>query len=78
MPVLHQNDLDNMNKRDPQTCSDCNQVLFEKYCRSCDQFYGQGHTAECPQMKAGFYSEDHDHYRPYYADFTLSEMLRFK
>ena len=47
-------------------CYHCKQKLYKNYCRQCDQFYGVGHSPDCPDMDPNKpYSENHEGHRTY-------------
>jgi hypothetical protein len=46
-------------------CPDCGERTAKNYCRQCDEFFYEGHAADCPRMRPGAYSENHDGHRTY-------------
>lgn len=48
------------------TCFACGETLVKNYCRQCDEFFGEGHKPDCPEMdKSKPYSENHRGHRTY-------------
>lgn len=65
MPSLSPEEQDRMLGGE-HNCHACGQRLTKNYCRQCDQFFGVGHAADCPEMDPNrAWSENHEGHRTY-------------
>lgn len=48
-----------------EKCHFCKQTVRKNYCRQCDEFFTEGHRAECETMVPGGYSNNHSGHRTY-------------
>lgn len=66
MPLLSDEHLSDMRSRPPETCHRCKRKIRQNYCRQCDEYFMDGHAADCPTMlKTGLSSDDHRGHRTY-------------
>ncbi len=65
MPLLNEEHLSDMRSRPPETCRRCKMETRQNYCRQCDEFFMDGHAADCPTMQPGLASNDHRGHRTY-------------
>jgi len=65
MPVLNDQELNEMRSASSFTCYACKHVLSKNYCRQCDEYFNGGHKDDCPVLKDPDSREDHRHHRTY-------------
>lgn len=44
MPLLDKDGLVSLRQKPRRVCAECNNTTFENYCRSCDEFFWDGHV----------------------------------
>jgi hypothetical protein len=47
MPLLSESDLRNLLNCTASICSTCQATVRKNYCRTCDEFFWQGHKPGC-------------------------------
>lgn len=65
MPLLSEEDLRHLRDTLPTTCLSCGETLRKNYCRQCDEFFSEGHKADCPDLNDPQWREDHRGHRTY-------------
>jgi predicted RNA-binding Zn-ribbon protein involved in translation (DUF1610 family) len=66
MPTLDESQLKSLNERESFQCPECGRMVRMNYCRSCDLYFTDGHSLDCPSMRAaGYANNDHSKCRTY-------------
>ena len=59
MPLLNDEELEDMRNRPPRKCSECDQLLSQNYCRQCDEYYNEGHKSDCSRLTDPSFRNNH-------------------